>query len=140
MTVQINQQELIFTPTIILNVINTLKDRAIDIKDRAVFLTLHKIISVAFDESLTMRNHFELAKLKLNIEEMKQIDFDRLYEKLEGTEENLWLLHEKFKESTNIYEIQLFELLDNTLNNFAKIDNVLGYFESQIIQNRSKSA
>lgn len=140
MTIAMNKQALIFTPTIIVNVINTLKNKAIDIKERAIFSTIYKIISIAFDESLTMKNHFAQAKLELTVEEMKNIDFDTLYDQLENTEDNLWLLHEQFKNSTNIYEIQLFDLVDNTLDNFAKISNILGYFESQIIQDRLKSA
>lgn len=140
MTIAMNQQELIFTPTVISNVITTLKDKAIDIKDRAIFSSIHKIISIAFDESLNMKNHFALAKLKLTIEEMNNIDFNALYDHLENTEDNLWSLHEQFKNSNNIYEIQLFDLIDNTLDNFAKINNTLGYFESQIIQDRLKSA
>jgi len=140
MTIAINQKALIFAPIVIANVITTLKDRAIDIKDRAIFSTIHKIISIAFDESLSMKNHFELAKLKLTIEEMKDIDFNALYDQLENTEENLWLLHEQFKNSSNIYEIQLFDLLDATLDNFAKINNTLGFFESQLIQDAVKSA
>ena len=140
MTIAINQKALIFAPIVIDNVISTLKDKAIDIKDRAIFSTIHKIISIAFDESLSMKNHFELAKLKLTIEEMKDIDFNALYDQLENTEENLWLLHEQFKNSSNIYEIQLFDLLDATLDNFAKINNTLGFFESQLIQDAVKSA
>jgi len=140
MTIAINQKALIFAPIVIANVITTLKDKAIDIKDRAIFSTIHKIISIAFDESLSMKNHFELAKLKLTIEEMKDIDFNALYDQLENTEENLWLLHEQFKNSSNIYEIQLFDLLDATLDNFAKINNTLGFFESQLIQDALKSA
>jgi len=135
-----NQQELIFTPMVITNVINTLKEKALDIRDRAIFSTIYKIISIAFDESVTMKNHFATAKLELSVEEMKNIDFDALYDRLESTEDNLWLLHEQFENSTNIYEIQLFDLLDSTLDNFAKINNILGYFESQLIQNRLKSA
>ncbi len=125
---------------VISNVITTLKDKAIDIKERAIFSTIHKIISIAFDESLTMKNHFAQAKLELSIEEMKSIDFDTLYEQIESTEDNLWSLHEQFENSTNIYEIQLFDLVDSTLDNFAKISNILGYFESQIIQDGLKSA
>jgi len=140
MTIAINQKALIFAPIVIANVITTLKDKAIDIKDRAIFSTIHKIISIAFDESLSMKNHFELAKLELTIEEMKDIDFNALYDQLENTEENLWLLHEQFKNSSNIYEIQLFDLLDATLDNFAKINNTLGFFESQLIQDAVKSA
>ena len=140
MTIAMNKQALIFTPTVIVNVIKTLKDKAIDIKDRAIFSSIHKIISIAFDESLTMKNHFALAKLELSVEEMKSIDFDTLYEQLENTEEHLWSLHEQFENSNNIYEIQLFNLLDSTLDNFAKINNILGYFESQIIQDGLKSA
>jgi hypothetical protein len=140
MTIAMNQQVLIFTPTIISKVINTLKDKAIDIKDRAMFSTIHKIISIAFDESLQMKNHFSLAKLELTVDEMKSIDFDTIYDQLESTEENLWSLHEQFEKSTNVYEIQLFDLVDATLDNFAKINNILGYFESQIIQDRLKSA
>jgi len=71
---------------------------------------------------------------------MKDIDFNALYDQLENTEENLWLLHEQFKNSSNIYEIQLFDLLDATLDNFAKINNTLGFFESQLIQDAVKSA
>ena len=74
------------------------------------------------------------------MEEMKDIDFDAIYDKIENTEDNLWFLHEKFKDSTNIYEIQLFDLIDSTLDNFAKINNILGYFESQLIQNGLESA
>lgn len=140
MTIAMNQQTLIFTPTVISNVIATLKDKAINIKERAIFSSIHKIISIAFDESLSMKNHFALAKLKLTVEEMKGINFNALYDELEATEENLWSLHEQFENSTNIYEIQLFDLLDNTLDNFAKINNTLGYFESQIIQDKLKSA
>ncbi len=140
MTIAMNKQALIFTPMVISNVITTLKDKAIDIKERAIFSTIHKIISIAFDESLTMKNHFAQAKLELSIEEMKSIDFDTLYDQIESTEDNLWSLHEQFENSTNIYEIQLFDLLDNTLDNFAKISNILGYFESQIIQDGLKSA
>lgn len=140
MTIAMNQQELIFTPTVISNVITTLKDKAIDIKDRTIFSSIHKIISIAFDESLNMKNHFVLAKLELTVEEMKSIDFDALYEQLESTEENLWSLHEQFEDSSNIYEIQLFDLLDATLDHFAKINNTIGYFESQIIQDGLKSA
>lgn len=140
MTIAINQKALIFAPIVIANVITTLKDKAIDIKDRAIFSTIHKIISIAFDESLSMKNHFALAKLELTIEEMKDIDFNALYDQLENTEENLWLLHEQFKNSSNIYEIQLFDLLDATLDNFAKINNTLGFFESQLIQDAVKSA
>jgi len=140
MTIAINQKALIFAPIVIANVITTLKDKAIDIKDRAIFSTIHKIISIAFDESLSMKNHFELAKLELTIEEMKDIDFNALYDQLENTEENLWSLHEQFKNSSNIYEIQLFDLLDATLDNFAKINNTLGFFESQLIQDAVKSA
>ena len=140
MTIAINQKALIFAPIVIANVITTLKDKAIDIKDRAIFSTIHKIISIAFDESLSMKNHFALARLELTIEEMKDIDFNALYDQLENTEENLWLLHEQFKNSSNIYEIQLFDLLDATLDNFAKINNTLGFFESQLIQDAVKSA
>ena len=140
MTIAINQKALIFAPIVIANVITTLKDKAIDIKDRAIFSTIHKIISIAFDESLSMKNHFALAKLELTIEEMKDIDFNALYDQLENTEENLWSLHEQFKNSSNIYEIQLFDLLDATLDNFAKINNTLGFFESQLIQDAVKSA
>jgi len=53
MTIAINQKALIFAPIVIANVITTLKDKAIDIKDRAIFSTIHKIISIAFDESLS---------------------------------------------------------------------------------------
>ena len=140
MTIAMNKQALIFTPMVISNVITTLKDKAIDIKERAIFSTIHKIISIAFDESLTMKNHFAQAKLELSIEEMKSIDFDTLYDQIESTEDNLWSLHEQFENSTNIYEIQLFDLVDSTLDNFAKISNILGYFESQIIQDGLKSA
>ena len=140
MTIAMNKQALIFTPTIIVNVINTLKDKAIDIKERAIFSTIYKIISIAFDESLNMKNHFAQVKLELNVKEMKHIDFDMLYDQLENTEEHLWSLHEQFEKSNNIYEIQLFDLVDSTLDNFAKINNILGYFESQIIQDRLKSA
>ena len=140
MTIAMNQQELIFTPTVISKVINTLKNKAIDIKERTMFSTIHKVISIAFDESLTMKNNFALAKLELTIEEMKEIDFDALYDQLESTEEHLWSLHERFEKSNNIYEIQLFDLIDNTLDNFAKINNTLGYFESQIIQSNLESA
>jgi len=140
MTIAMNQQTLIFTPMVISNVIATLKNKAINIKERAIFSSIHKIISIAFDESLSMKNHFALAKIELTVEEMKEIDFDALYDELESTEENLWLLHEQFENSTNIYEIQLFDLVDNTLDNFAKINNILGYFESQIIQDRLQSA
>ena len=140
MTKAMNQQELVFTPMVINNVINTLKNKAIDIKDRAIFSTIHKIISIAYDESLNMRNYFATAKLELSLEDMQKIDFDSIYNKLEGTEDNLWLLHERFEESSNIYEIQLFDLLNTTLDNFAKINNILGYFESQLIQNKLKSA
>ena len=140
MTKAMNQQELVFTPMVISNVINTLKNKAIDIKDRAIFSTIHKIISIAYDESLNMRNYFATAKLELSLEDMQKIDFDSIYNKLEGTEDNLWLLHERFEESSNIYEIQLFDLVNTTLDNFAKINNILGYFESQLIQNKLKSA
>lgn len=140
MTKAMNQQELVFTPMVINNVINTLKNKAIDIKDRAIFSTIHKIISIAYDESLNMRNYFATAKLELSLEDMQKIDFDSIYNKLEGTEDNLWLLYERFEESSNIYEIQLFDLLNTTLDNFAKINNILGYFESQLIQNKLKSA
>ena len=140
MTLAMNKQELIFTPIVISNVINRLKEKAVDIKDRAIFTTIYKIISIAFDESLAMKNHFMIAKLELTIEEMKDIDFDAIYDKIENTEDNLWFLHEKFKDSTNIYEIQLFDLIDSTLDNFAKINNILGYFESQLIQNGLESA
>ena len=140
MTKAMNQQELIFTPMVIGNVINTLKNRAIDIKDRAIFSTIHKIISIAFDESSNMKNYFAIAKLELTLEDIKNIDFDAIYDKLENTEDNLWFLHERFEQNTNIYEIQLFDLVDNTLDNFAKINNILGYLESQLIQNRLKSA
>ena len=140
MTVAMNQQTLIFTPTVISNVIATLKNKAIGIKERAIFSSIHKIISIAFDESSNMKNHFTRAKQELTTEEMKSIDFDALYDELESTEENLWSLHEQFENSSNIYEIQLFDLVDNTLDNFAKINNILGYFESQIIQDGLKSA
>jgi len=140
MTLAMNKQELIFTPIVISNVINRLKEKAVDIKDRAIFTTIYKIISIAFDESLAMKNHFMIAKLELTIEDMKDIDFDAIYDKIENTEDNLWFLHEKFKDSTNIYEIQLFDLIDSTLDNFAKINNILGYFESQLIQNGLESA
>jgi len=140
MTIAMNQQGLVFTPTVISNVITTLKDKAIDIKKRAIFSSIHKIISIAFDESLNMKNHFALAKLQLTVEEMKKIDFDAIYDQIESTEEHLWSLHEQFEKSNNIYEIQLFDLIDNTLDNFAKINNILGYFESQIIQDGLKSA
>ena len=140
MTIAMNKQALVFTPMVISNVITTLKDKAINIKERAIFSTIHKIISIAFDESFTMKNHFAQAKLELSIEEMKSIDFDTLYDQIESTEDNLWSLHEQFENSTNIYEIQLFDLVDSTLDNFAKISNILGYFESQIIQDGLKSA
>ena len=139
MTISIKQQELLFAPDIISNLINIFKDRVLDIKDRRVFSSLHKMVSIAFDESLTMKNYFSNAKIELNIEQIKDIDFDKIYDNIEKTEENLWLLYNKFENSTDIYEIQLFDLIDNTLDNFAKINNILGYFESQIIQSTRES-
>jgi len=140
MTVTTNQQELLFSPTLISNIINTFKNRVIDIRDRTIFSTLHKMVSVALEESLTMKKYFLTARVEFGIEEMEAIDFDKLYDHLEETEENLWVLHKQFEQSTNAYEMQLFDLVDSTLDNFAVINNVLGYFESQIIQKSRASA
>ncbi len=140
MTITTTQQELLFSPTIIFNIIETFKNKVVDMKDRTVFSTLHKMVSVVLEESLMMKKHFLTAKLEFGIEDMQDIDFDKIYDHLEVTEENLWLLHNQFEHSTNVYEMQLFDLIDSTLENFAIINNTLGYFESQIIQKRKASA
>lgn len=140
MTATTMQQELLFSPTIISNIIKTFKNSVVNMKDRTVFSALHKMVSVALEESLMMKKYFLTAKLEFSIEEMQAIDFNKLYEHLEVTEENLWLLHSRFEQSTNVYEMQLFDLIDSTLDNFAVINNILGYFESQIIQERRASA
>ncbi len=140
MTLANNQQELLFSPILISNILSTLKNRVVDMKDRTIFSTLHKMVSVVWEESLMMKKYFLTAKLEFGIEEMQAIDFDKIYDHLEEIEENLWLLHNQFEHSTNAYEMQLFDLIDSTLDNFAVINNILGYFESQIIQDSRTSA
>ncbi len=60
---------------------------------------------------------------------------------MEREEDKLWEVYNLLKNSTNdIYELQLLEVLDNALANYGKMNNILDYFKSQIIQHNLKSA
>lgn len=132
-----------FTPTSLLNEFTIkVKNRVIDMTDKAIIISTTKIFEIVYDESLRYVNQLLKAKHLFIIEDMKTIDFDSIYDRLEKEEEKLWELHtalQKFNSKSGHY-LQLFEVLDNTLNNYAKMNNILGYFESQIIQSELKSA
>ena len=140
MTALMKGRELVFTPLLLNDVIITFKDKAIDIKDRLLISSFSKIFEIMYNESLEMKNNYLKARTEFSVMDMKQIDLDKLYDYLEIPEEKLWIIHSKLKDSTNIYEMQLFDIIDKTLDNYASINNILGYFESKIIQDGLESA
>jgi len=140
MTIQIQSKDLIFTPLMLNDVLITFKEKSIDVKNKLMFTSLYKIFEIIHGESISLKKELSNSKINFTPEDINNINFEHYYDILEAPEDNLWTLHDKFKDSTNAYEIQLFNIIDNILDNFASINNILGYFESQLIQSSKKSA
>lgn len=140
MSVCIQPQKLVFSPIVLSNLISKFKDKAIDITSRVAVKSICKILEIAYDESYELMEVMIELKVVAGIEDMHDLKIDSVYDDIEKIEDYLWVLHDLFKDTTNIYEMQLFDIVNKTLNNYAKINNILGYFESQIIQNNLKSA
>jgi len=144
MSIAIKHDATPFTPSSLLNdFVCKVKNKVINLKDKMIIVSTVKIFEIIYDESLRYVKLLLKAKNEYTLKDMKNIDFDSIYNQLEKEEEKLWEVYKLLKEDNNdnnIYELQLIEILDNTLNNYAKMNNILGYFESQIIQNEIKSA
>lgn len=140
MTINIQYEELTFTPSLLDTVLDKLKSKVTNIKNNLFMSSMCSMFEVAYNESLTLKNRLIQDKEKLTISDMKKLDFDSMYDMLEELEDKLWTIHEITKKSKREDGIKLFNILDKTLDNYAKISNILGYFESQIIQDNLKSA
>lgn len=140
MTGNIVYHEFMFTPMLLNDLVKKFKGSALNITNKLAVKSMYKLTEVIYDESYDFMTIMLKARKDFSIENMKEFEITRVYDDIENVEDNVWKLHDLLKDSTNIYEIQLFDLLDKTLDNYAKINNILGYFESQIIQDKLKSA
>lgn len=122
------QNNMVFTPLMINDIISLLKNETIDLNDKAMFTSIYKILEIARDELHTNSKTLEEAYYT---PEKYKIDALNAYETLSDAKDKLWKLHDNFEDSTNVYEIQLFNIIDESLDYITKILNILSYFSNK---------
>jgi len=123
------QSEMIFTPMMVNDVLSVLKNKSKNIKDQTLFITLFKLLDVARDELKETSNQLELAYYNPENYEVESL---KGYESIYEVKENLYKLHDKFENSNNVYEIQIFEIVDQSLDYISKILNLLSYLDKKV--------
>lgn len=140
MTTNIEYHDLPCTPDLLDGLINKLKNKMINITNSVLLSSMNGMSQIAYNEIVKLRELYEQDRINYTLEDMQKLNFDSIYDQLENTEDKLWIIHTDLKDSKDKDLIKLFKTVDKILDNLATINNILGYFESQIIQDKLKSA
>jgi len=122
MSVAINNN---FAPLMINDFMTLLKNKAIDLKDRAIFTPLYKIMEIARDDIYNLHKQLENDMDHITIEAIQEVDLFKSFELMDESKDKLTELYEMFENSTNVYEIQLANIIDETLDYTFKVMAIL---------------
>ncbi len=126
------QNNMIFAPMMIKDVLTALKDKAVDIKDKTIFNSMYKILDIARADTANDAKEINNDLENISIEDIATIEFTQAFETLEYLKDNLMSLEELYANSDNAYEIQLYEIVDETLDNVWQIINAFMYLNSKL--------